>query len=122
MKDNVLSIHGAGTGSPSHHTRLMSHATAAAVRHALRAVATSKVLEARLRHAARNAVEDAQAAGLRIEEMLVALKDDWMAHPEVRRLQRGQTPGDVMSRFITLCIHEFFAASAAERDAAVGEV
>ena len=118
--DQVVSIHRAGNPAGAPPARLMSHATSAAVRHALRASATSRVLEARLRHAAANACEDARAAGLRIEQMLIALKEDWAAHPAVRRLPAGDARSDITSRFITLCIHEFFAANVAERDIAVG--
>ena len=120
MMDQILSIHTARPLSPTRTAKLMSHATAAAIRHALRAATTPKVLDARLRKAASNACEDAHCAGLRIEQMLIALKEDWAAHPEVRRMPAGSVRSEVGNRFITLCIHEFFAESVARRDAAVG--
>ena len=121
MSTEVVSIQSArqqhASAAPA---RLMSHATAAALRHALRALSTARVFDARLRVAASNASEDAHAAGMRVEQMLVAIKDDWAAHPSVRRLPAGPARSEIASRFISLCIQEFFAGSAARRDAAVG--
>jgi hypothetical protein len=87
----------------------MSRATIAAVRHALRASSDRGALDARLRVAAASACEDAHAAGLKAEEMLVRLKQDWPAHPEFRRLPQNGLRSELTSRFITLCIHQFFA-------------
>ncbi len=97
-------------------TRLMSHATASAIRHALRALGNERVEDARLRRAAAAACEDARTAGLRVEQMLVAIKEDWAAHPEVCRLPHGRTRSDVTNRFITLCIRQYYADTAPHRD------
>ncbi len=87
----------------------MSHATASAIRHALRSLGNERVEDTRLRRAAAAACEDARAAGLRVEQMLVAIKEDWAAHPEVCRLPHGRARSEVTSRFITLCIRQYYA-------------
>jgi hypothetical protein len=93
----------------------MSQETAAAVCRALGAYAASgrieRRFEQRLREAARMLCADARARGMRAEQMLVALKGEWGALADVRVLRYETTRADVTSRFITLCIDEFYADS-----------
>ena len=98
----------------------MSQETAAAVCRALKAYGENGLLEGRLRQAARMLCADARERGMRAEQMLVALKDEWAALADVRRLAQGTARADVTRRFITLCIDEFYADST-RRDAEAAE-
>ena len=88
--------------------RLMSPATTAAVHAAVEHYAERGVLDSRLRPAARLVCADARACDLRVEQMLIALKNEWNAILELRRVPHGAARADLTSRFITLCIHAFY--------------
>ena len=92
---------------------VISRSTAMAVRRALHALLDGWHLEGRLRQAARMVVEDAQRHGLRAEEMLVALKREWSGLVRTRAARATGDLHDFAQRLVTLCIHEFYAASRA---------
>ena len=50
----------------------------------------------------------ARAHGLPIERVLVALKHEWRATPEAKRLERFEA-STLLERIVTLCITEFYA-------------
>lgn len=95
--------------------RLMSPATTEAVRSALEQYTKRGVLDSRLRPAARMVCEDARSCDLRVEHMLIALKNEWNAILEQRRVPHGAARTDLTSRFITLCIHAFYEGQPAAR-------
>ena len=100
--------------------RLMAPATAAAIRDALDRYAENGVLDSRLRPAARMVCSDAKASEMRVEQMLIALKNEWAALLEQRRIPHGAARTDLTSRFITLCIHAFYEAQSRSLDSVDG--
>jgi hypothetical protein len=94
--------------------RLISPATAAAIHDALDAYCETGVRDSRLRPVAGMVCDDARASGLRVEQMLIALKTEWTAALENRRIPHGAARQDLTSRFITLCIYAYYAAQAPE--------
>ena len=56
----------------------------------------------------RRTCEAAHAHGIRAEQLLLLIKDAWRELPEARRVPR-HAAGDVLSRLITICIHEYYA-------------
>lgn len=56
----------------------------------------------------------AHERGLRAEQLLLLLKAAWRELPEGRRPQQHDA-GGVLARVITVCIHEYYARSAADR-------
>ena len=103
--------------------RLMSRSTTAALQDALDTYGGDGLLDSRLRPAARMVCADARASGLRVEHMLIALKSEWGALLEQHRIPHGAARHDLTSRFITLCIHAFYAGHSPLRDlgAAAGD-
>ena len=93
-------------------SRLMSQATTAAVHYALDGQRGGHLVDSRLRPAARMVCNDARASGLRVEELLIALKQEWGALLDSHHVSPGDARTDLTSRFITLCIYEFYAAQA----------
>ena len=100
--------------------RLMSRATTAALHEALDTYGSSGLMDSRLRPAARMVCDDARASGFRVEQMLIALKHEWAALLEHHQIPYGDARYDLTSRFITLCIHAFYAGEPSPRD--VGDV
>jgi hypothetical protein len=94
--------------------RLMAPSTAAAIRRALEAYGDTGVRDSALRPAARMICDDARRSGLRVEQMLVALKSEWAAALEQCDVPLGTARNDLTSRFITLCIHAYYAAPSPE--------
>ena len=91
---------------------LLSHSTLVAVRRLVHAYREDGAVEIRLRRAARAVAADAHRQGARAEQMLVAVKQEWAALPEVRALPPGDAVQNLSSRFITLCSREFFSSDA----------
>jgi hypothetical protein len=91
---------------------LLSLPTVMAMRRVLRAYGEGWALDNRLRRAARAVAQDAHRRGALAEQMLVAVKQEWGALSEVRALPPGDSLQDLSSRFITLCIREFFSPGA----------
>ena len=83
-----------------------------AVRRVLHAYREGWVLDNRLRRAARAVAQDAHRRSAQAEQMLVAVKQEWAALPEVRALPPGDGLQELSSRFISLCIREFFSPGA----------
>jgi hypothetical protein len=96
----------------------MSPATVAAVCGAFDASDRDGMLDSRLRPAARMVCDDARTSGLRVEQLLIALKTEWSQLLTSRRIEDVAERADLTSRFITLCIHEFYAESPARGAAA----
>lgn len=113
------SFEGRGTATSLGIPRLMSPTTLAALRDALATYVENGVQDSRLRPAARMVCDDARASGLRVEQMLIALKCEWAALLEQRHVPPGVARTDLTSRFITLCIHAFYASQSASRDRGV---
>lgn len=57
---------------------------------------------------ARVMCEDARARALRIEELLIGLKQVWATLTEAEGLPRDQSPR-LLARVVTLCVEEFYA-------------
>ena len=106
-------------GDFSPRRRLMSPETVIAIQDAFDAPDPDRMLESRLRPAARMVCDDARRSGMRVEQMLVALKREWAELLTSRNIENIDERTDLTSRFITLCIHEFYAdspARGADRD------
>lgn len=87
----------------------MTVPTIDALHHALAAHPDHAAVDQRLRPAARMVCDDARRSGLAVEQMLVALKSEWAAVVEHHRVPHGAARTELTSRFITLCIHAFYA-------------
>ena len=88
---------------------LLSPSTAAALSRTLDTLRDGYVLERHLRGLAGMVSEDAHRAGLRAEQMLVALKREWDAMPDAQPASDRDACVDLRRRLITLCIDEFYA-------------
>jgi len=86
---------------------VLSRSTLMTVRRVLHAFREGWLLEERLATAARMAAEDARGRRLEAAEMLVALKREWAALDEVRRLPMHDAR-DLMSRLVTLSIRAYY--------------
>ena len=106
---HVSSDVSAGSSGFSAPPRLMSPATMAVLSDALDAHRETALLDSRLRPAARLVCEDARASELKVEQLLVALKSEWSVLLEQRHVPAAARP-DLTSRFITLCIYEYYAS------------
>jgi len=76
---------------------------------------THPVSESELREAARAVV--AAARPLPPEAVLVAVKQSWSSHPDLRRFGPGMTPNEALSALVAMCIHEYFASSPVQSEA-----
>lgn len=61
------------------------------------------------RHALRLMGADARRRGVRVEQMIVALKEAWRSLPEVQALPAGGPRDTVLNGVITMFIEEFYA-------------
>jgi hypothetical protein len=77
------------------------------VRRVLHAYREGWLLEERLAAAARMAAEDARHRGVPAEHMLVALKREWGALDEVRRMS-ALDARDLLSRLVTLSVCAYY--------------
>jgi hypothetical protein len=57
---------------------------------------------------------DAKRQNMRVEYLIIALKDAWRALPEARTLPQGSQGQELLSRIISLCIAEFYATACDE--------
>ena len=102
----------AQSGDFSPPRRLMSSETVTAIRDAFEA-ADRDEFESRLRPAARMVCDDGRRSGMRVEQLLIALKREWAELLTSRHVENIDERTDLTSRFITLCIHEFYVDSPA---------
>jgi hypothetical protein len=93
----------------------MSPATVAAIREAFEGYGEYGLIDSRLRPAARLVCDDGRRSGLRVEQLLIALKTEWATLLMAAQVPEGPSRTDLTSRFITLCIYEFYAAKAPAR-------
>jgi hypothetical protein len=84
-----------------------SRTTLMTIRRVLHAYREGWLLEGRLAAAARMAAEDARQHGLTAERMLIALKQEWTAMEEARRLPAIDAH-DLLSALISLTIKAYF--------------
>jgi hypothetical protein len=87
------------------------------VRRVLHAYREGWLLEKRLAAAARMAGEDARHCGVPAERMLVALKREWEALDEVRRMS-ALDAYNLLSRLVTLSIRAYYEPAQPRRHAA----
>ena len=57
---------------------------------------------------------DAKRQNMRVEYLIIAIKDAWRALPEAKTLPQGSQGTEVLNRVITLCIAEFYSAERAD--------
>jgi hypothetical protein len=88
---------------------VLSRSTLMTLRRVLHAYREGWLLDERLTAAARMAAEDAHWRGQPVERLIVALKGQWAALEDVRRLSRIDT-GALLGRLITLCIRAYYRA------------
>src|SRR5687768_4267736 len=95
-------VHGGG-----HADAVISRSTLMTVRRVLHAYREGWLLEARLVTAARMVADDARLRGVAAERMLVALKREWAALDDARRLPAPDAR-DLLNRLVTLSIRAFY--------------
>ena len=78
-------------------------------------------LKGDLRPALQEACDRARNDGLRVEELLLVLKDAWREQLERRGLPRIDTDA-VLARIVTACIDEYYHSPPPERDLGEGRV
>ncbi len=61
-----------------------------------------------LRRALRTLCDLAHRENLRVEELLLLLKQAWQSLPEVRDMPPGRERQDLLSRIVSMCIEEFY--------------
>jgi hypothetical protein len=93
-----------------------SRTTLMTIRRVLHAYREGWLLEGRLAAAARMAAEDARQHGLTAERMLIALKREWTAMEEARRLPAIDA-GNLLSALISLTIKAYYDPMGGERRA-----
>jgi hypothetical protein len=86
---------------------VLSRSTLMTVRRVLHAYREGWLLEERLAAAARMAAEDARLHGVAAEGMLVALKREWAALEDARRLA-ALDASELLSRLVTLSIRAYY--------------
>ena len=91
-----------------------SRTTLMTIRRVLHAFREGWLLEGRLAAAARMAAEDARQAGLSAERMLIALKQEWNAMEEARRLPVLDAR-DLLSALISLTIEAYYDPAGSDR-------
>lgn len=69
-----------------------------------------------LRRALRTLCDVARREGHGVEQLLPMLKQAWRSLPEVRELPPGSERDALLSRIISTCIEEFYAAEAATNE------
>ncbi len=84
-------------------------AAADVLRQALRAGAAPQSGDGTLRSALRQLTEQARHRGLRAEQLVVVLKQEWAALPEIRDMPAGRQRSEALARVVSLCIEEYYA-------------
>lgn len=64
-----------------------------------------------IRQAAHLICRDAHRDGLSAEQMLIALKLEWSALPEVVAMRNRPVAEELLSRIVTVCIHEYYLST-----------
>lgn len=62
----------------------------------------------------------AHSEDVRAEQLLVRFKEIWAELPPLSGLPRGRQRSDLMARFATMCIEEFYASPPAASDPTTG--
>ncbi len=107
----------AGAAGADGHGGVLSRSTLMTVRRVLHAYRDGWLLAERLAAAARMAAEDARLRGVPAECLLVALKREWGALEEVRRLSVLDAR-DLLARLVTLSIRAYYEPTLPRRFAA----
>jgi len=81
-----------------------------ALRHAVFAARFRNLVAAEGAEPIRRLCELARARDLRVEQLLIMIKESWQALPEARRLLR-QDAEDILARVITASIEEYYHSS-----------
>ena len=95
---------------------VLSRSTLMTMRRVLHAYREGWLLEERLSAAAWMAAEDARHRGVAAERLLVALKREWGALQEVRRMS-GVDARDLLNRLVTLSIRAYYEPAQPRRPA-----
>ncbi len=98
-------------------TAVLSRSTVMTVRRVLHAYREGWLVEKRLAAAARMAAQDGRLRGVPAERMLVALKHEWGALDEVRRMSALDAQ-DLLSRLVSLSIRSYYEPTQPRRLAA----
>jgi len=61
-----------------------------------------------VRHALRALCEDARAHGVRVEQIVIAIKQGWSSLHSERPRPRAAGPDELLNHVITLCIDEYY--------------
>ena len=97
----------AAGGEAGSDTAVLSRSTLMIVRRMLHTYREGWLLEERVSAAARMVAEDARHGTIPAERMLVALKREWGALDEVRRMP-ARDARDLLSRLVTLSIRAYY--------------
>ena len=111
----------AADGGAGDDTAVLSRSTLMTVRRVLHAHREGWLLAERLAAAARMAAEDARHRAVPAERMLVALKREWVALEEVRRMC-ALDARELLDRMVTLSIRAYYAPTPPGELAAVSDV
>src|ERR1700733_8327546 len=65
-----------------------------------------------VRRALRALCDDARAAGVRAEQLVIAIKQGWSSLHSDRPRARSDGPDELLNQVITLCIDEYYAERA----------
>ena len=80
------------------------------LRRAVYTVGGGYSLSSALRESMRRICVLAHARDVRVEQLLVLIKESWFELPEPERILRDHS-GDVLARVITLCIDEYYGVT-----------
>jgi hypothetical protein len=94
----------------------LSRSTVLAMRRLLHAFRDGWIVDSLAVSAAQMVTDDAHRNGLRPEQMLVCLKDQWADLAEVRQLSGAVDRQHLLSQLITLAIEAYYATSHPVRD------
>ena len=88
---------------------LVSPETVAALREAIRLHLAGSSPNNQLGEAFHRLSGEAHAKGIRAEKLVILLKQVWGELPEVLRALKPHERQQVLARFVTLCINEYYA-------------
>src|SRR5215204_5463252 len=114
MNDRAVLAELESMSEPSTDAALVSASATVGLWRVINALRDGWFLEKRLRAVARMIAGDARSRGLRAEQMIIALKNDW---PKL--LERRRVPGEaelrmLAERLVSFCIHEYYAPRGVE--------